>query len=334
MWNNKSQAINLNLSWKINLLVFLAGFLLDLCRWSSSYCGHFLIYFLTLFDLKTSPSGHKYFKGVKTSDIIVDDTRNLWFRLYTPSGNSNDVKFPLVVFFHGGGFLFMAPNSILFDKFCYNLARELRAVIVSVNYRLAHEHPYPCQYVDGFDVLKYIDTCGVGAAVDLKNCFLSGDSAGGNLAHHVALRAGKYNELKNLKVAGLIALQPFFGGEERTKSEINLQGVPLINPERTDWIWKRFLPNGDRDHAAVNVFGPNSIDISGVHFPKTIVFVGGFDPLKDWQRKYHQGLKKSGKEAYLVEYPKAFHTFYLFPELPESDLLMEDMRSFIYKIKS
>ncbi|PRQ22395.1 putative carboxylesterase [Rosa chinensis] len=77
----------------------------------------------------------------------------------------------------------------------------------------------------------------------------------------------------------MLAIQLFFGGEERTESETRLTRVPLVNIERTGWMWKAFLPEGsDRDHPVVNVFGPNAVDISGVDFPATIVFVGGFDP--------------------------------------------------------
>ena len=90
------------------------------------------------------------------------------------------------------------------------------------------------------------------------------------------------------------------------------------------------MPEGsDRDHAAANVFGPKSSDISGVKFPNSLVFVGGFDPLKDGQKRYCEGLKKSGKEVKMVEYSNAIHGFYAFPELPESGLFLEEVRQFI-----
>ncbi|PNX69013.1 putative carboxylesterase 18-like protein, partial [Trifolium pratense] len=55
---------------------------------------------------------------------------------------------------------------------------------------------------------------------------------------------------------------------------------------RTDWLWKVFLPEGsDRDHGAANVSGPNAEDLSGLDYPDTLVFVGGFDALNDWQKR-------------------------------------------------
>lgn len=292
---------------------------------------------MKLFDPKASPS-RKPNKGIVSSDIMVDTTRKLWFRLYantTVADGGSHV--PVIVYFHGGGFAYMGADSINYDDLCKRLAREIPAVVVSVNYRLSPEHRYPSQYEDGFDVLKFIDNPdfelfppSVKTNDEGKmHLFVAGDSAGGNLAHHVALEACQHR-FSRFKLLGVLALQPFFGGEERTESEIKLVGAPLISVERTDWMWKAFLPQGsNRDHKVVNVFGPNSVDISDLPFPPTLVLIGGFDPLQDWQRKYVEGLKKSGKNVRKIEYPNAFHGFYAFPELPESPLLMAEIKSFI-----
>ena len=60
-----------------------------------------------------------------------------------------------------------------------------------------------------------------------------------------------------------------------------------------------------------------------------MVVVGGFDPLQDWQRRYYKGLRARGKSARLVEYPEAFHSFYSFPDLKQSTVLMEEIKSFV-----
>ncbi|PWA45547.1 Alpha/beta hydrolase fold-3 [Artemisia annua] len=137
------------------------------------------------------------------------------------------------------------------------------------------------------------------------------------------------------QVIGVVAIQPFFGGEERTNSEIELKNAPIVSPERTDWYWKAFMPPGEgynRDHPIINVSGPNAVDISKLDFPATIVVVAGFDSLQDWQKRYYEWLKKSGKEAYLVEYPNMCHAFYLFLELPESEQVMSEVKDFIHKV--
>ncbi|KAJ6753376.1 ARYLACETAMIDE DEACETYLASE [Salix purpurea] len=206
----------------------------------------------------------------------------------------------------------MAANSKLFDGFCYRLARLLPAVIISVNYRLAPEHRYPCQYEDGFDAIRFVDKSYheiLPSHANLKHSFVAGDSAGGNLAHHMALKASK-SELSSIKLTGVIAIQPFFGGEERTRSEIKLSRDPFVPIDTTDWMWRSFLPEE-------------------LKLPAVLVIVGGLDPLQDWQKRYYEGLKKSGKEVYLVDYVNAFHSFYLFPCLPEFPLFIEHVKEFM-----
>ncbi|KAF2297081.1 hypothetical protein GH714_016543 [Hevea brasiliensis] len=327
-----------DLPWNAKLFLFVLSFAFNISRRSDGTVNRFLMSF---FDLRTSPSKKPINGGVKTSDIVVEKKKNLWFRLYipttannTPCAASNGAGLPVIFFFHGGGFSYFAPNSKFYDDFCYRLAGELSAFIISVNYRLAPEHRCPTQYEDGFHVLKFIDCTqieGFSSQANLKHCFLAGDSAGGNLAHHVALKASEH-EFSRIELIGNILIQPFFGGEERTESELRLTRAPLITTELTDWMWKTFLPKGDnRDHRTVNVFGPNLVDISKVKFPKTIIFVGGYDPLQDWERRYYEGLRKSTKEVYLVEYPNAMHTFYFFPELPECSSMIKAIRDFMQK---
>lgn len=151
----------------------------------------------------------------------------------------------------------------------------------------------------------------------------------------MAVRACNRNSSKELerglKVIGLISIQPFFGGEERTESEIRLAKAHLVSVSRTDWLWKVFLPEGSsRDHQASNVSGPNAVDITGEgQYPDTIVFIAGLDPLSDWQRRYYEWLKKSGIKAELIEYPNMIHAFYIFPELTEGAQLVSRVKDFV-----
>ncbi|XP_023535277.1 probable carboxylesterase 18 [Cucurbita pepo subsp. pepo] len=288
-----------------------------------------------LFDLKFSPSS-KPNNGVSTRDIVFDRARNLWFRLFVPSSVSDDVSLPVVVYFHGGGFVFFSASSMSYDDLGRRLARDLRVVVVSVNYRLSPEHRYPLPYEDGFDGLKFLDEMGFDSVVfpakaDLGRCFLAGDSAGGNLAHHVAVRAAGY-DFKKVNIKGLIAIQPFFGGEERTNSEVQFSKSPMLSLEQADWYWKAFLPDGsNRNHPAAHVFGPGAGDLPDEKFPMTLLIVGGRDQLRDWGMKYYEWLKESDKEVDLVEYPNAIHGFYAVPQLKDCSLLIRDVNDFIQK---
>lgn len=316
-----------SLPWKTRIYVSLISTLNDAACRSDGTVNRRLP---RLLDFQAPPNP-KPTNSVSSSDTTIDASRNLWFRLFCPSLPSN-LQLPVVIFFHGGGFTFLSPASQAYDAVCRRFARKLPAFVVSVNYRLTPEHIYPSQYDDGFEVLKFLNDNGTTILpenADLSRCFLAGDSAGANLAHHVAVRACQTG-FQTLKLMGVISIQPFFGGEERTEAEKQLVGAFLVSVPRTDWCWKAFLPTGsNRDHEAVNVSGPNAKNIAGLDFPETMVVVGGFDPLKDWQRRYYQWLRASGKEATLMEYPNMIHAFYLFPELPEASQLIMQIKDFM-----
>ncbi|GAB4837468.1 hypothetical protein Ancab_002328 [Ancistrocladus abbreviatus] len=288
-----------------------------------------------IFDVKAPPSSSPI-DGVVSSDVTIDPSRSLWFRLYVPtSAIATSDALPVVVYYHGGGFLIWSPDCKPYDDLCRRLARELSVIVVSVNYRLAPEHRCPTQYEDGLEALKFIDGTkidGFPAKADIGKCFLAGDSAGGNLAHHVAVQAAEL-EFQALKILGMILFQPFFGAEKRSESELQMQFDPILSLERTDMMWKQFLPDeSDRDHPVVNVFGSKSIDISVLKFPPTLVIAGGLDLLRDWDRKYYEWLIMSGKDAKMVEYPNAPHIFYAFSEMPEYLMLINEIKGFTHKL--
>nr|TKR84238.1 hypothetical protein D5086_0000259050 [Populus alba] len=274
MSSGRPQPAKLAIPWRTRLVITMISAATDLSRRSNGTVNRRL---LNLLDFKSSPSPNKPINSIISSDITVDPTRNLWFRLYTPGNSGVDgratASLPVVVFFHGGGFFF--PKCRI--KFVRRRLSQRRA----------------------------------------------------NLAHHVAVRACRA-AFQKVKVIGLVSMQPYFGGQERTESELRLVGYPFVTVERTDWCWRVFLPDGsDRDHYAVNVSGPNAENISDLDFPDTMVIVGGFDPLKDWQKRYYEWLQRSGKEATLIEYPNMFHGFYLFPKLPEALQLFSKVKEFV-----
>ena len=292
----------------------------------------------SLVELTSAPNP-KPVHGVRTADVTVDPTRNLWFRLFLPASPSDNGSLPVVVFFHGGGFSFLSAGTVECDAVCRRFCRKLGVAVISVNYRLAPEHRFPAQYDDGIDVLRFLDCRKTDDRLlqeffnmaDLSMCFLAGDSAGANIAHHVASRWTADVD-RYVKLAGIVSIQPFFGGETRVNSEIRLRRIPVIDFKRTDWLWKAFLPRGaTRDHPAANPEAAAAAAAAklGDRFPPVMVAVGELDPLQDWQRKYFDSLRANGMEAEMAEYPGVIHAFYFFPELKQSAALIEDVGGFI-----
>lgn len=283
-----------------------------------------------------SPAKSKPTRGVYTKDVVIDAQTGVRVRLFVPVEGAEE-PLPVVFFFHGGGFATLSSDFLLYDILCRRLARRRRVLIISVDYRRSPKHRFPVPYDDCFGAIRWASS-GNGKAhlpghADLSRCFLMGDSAGGNIVHHVGCRvsaAADEETISGVRIVGHVLLQPFFGGEERTPSELRLVGAPIVNMENSDWHWKAFLPVGaDRDHPAANVFGPNAPDISALPLPPTLVVVGGHDPHQDWQIGYAENLRKINKNVELFFYGEGIHAFYLFYQLDVSSKLISDLHSFM-----
>ncbi|KAL9233390.1 hypothetical protein vseg_008401 [Gypsophila vaccaria] len=324
----------LSLPFRTRVALSLLSFVSDTVRRHNGTVNRRIFNFL---DRRVAASATPCARGVTSYDVTVDASRKLWFRLFVPGGRAgDDDAVPVIVFFHGGGFVFLSAASYAYDAVCRRFAGKLNAVVCSVEYRLAPESKFPAQYDDGLDVLRFLDERrgeipAWPKSADVSRCFVAGDSAGGNISHNVTVSACA-TRFTELRLLGLINIQPFFGGKERVESEKALEGAPIVSVSRTEWMWKAFLPSDlDTDHWAVNVSGPNAAEIKEYNFPNTLLFIGGFDPLKDWQRRYYEWLRKCGKEVKLVEYNHAIHAFYVFPELPEATFLFAEVKDFITK---
>uniref|UniRef100_A0A453AXE0 Alpha/beta hydrolase fold-3 domain-containing protein n=1 Tax=Aegilops tauschii subsp. strangulata TaxID=200361 RepID=A0A453AXE0_AEGTS len=133
----------------------------------------------------------------------------------------------------------------------------------------------------------------------------------------------------SLRLAGVVLIQPFFGGEERTEAEVTLDKVgPSLSMVVTDAYWREFLPEGaTRDHPAARVCGER-VELAEA-FPPAMVVVGGLDLLKGWQTRYVEALRGKGKPVKVVEYPDAIHGFHAFPEIADSGKLVGDIKLFV-----
>lgn len=184
-------------------------------------------------------------KTVVFKDLIFDEKLNLSLRLYKPYAANHATKLPVVFYFHGGGFCVgsrLWPNC---HNCCLRLASGLEALVVSPDYRLAPEHKLPAAMEDAVSVVEWLRREareGDGACdawlsrglIDLDRVFVVGDSSGGNMAHHLAVRLGDGSaKVGPVRVRGYVLLAPFFGGVVRTKSE---EGPPeaLLNLEILD----------------------------------------------------------------------------------------------------
>ncbi|XP_068660497.1 gibberellin receptor GID1C-like [Aristolochia californica] len=277
--------------------------------------------------------------GVFSFDVIVDRSTSLLSRIYRPAPDAlrgileaeqtpSPEPFPVIVFFHGGSFTHSSANSAIYDTLCRRFVSLCKAVVVSVNYRRSPENRYPCAYDDGWAALKWVSSRPwLRSGEDSKvHIFLCGDSSGGNIAHHVAVRAAE----SGVQVLGNVLLNPMFGGEGRTEAEMRLDGKYFVSIQDRDWYWKAFLPQGaGRDHPACNPFGPNAPKLDELAFPRSLVVVAGLDLLQDWQLAYVKGLEKAGLNVKLIYLEQATIGFYLLPNTDHFYGVMEEIKNFV-----
>lgn len=270
----------------------------------------------------TTPASSDPANPVLTKDITINQQNNTWARLYLPSPEPAAAKLPLLVYYHGGGFVLGSAASSMFHKGCSEIAAAIPALMVSVEYRLAPEHRLPAAYDDGLEALHWVKTAGdewLTKYADFSNCFLMGSSAGGNIAYHVALRAVECaDELMPLKIRGVILHQPFFGGAERTPSEIRLAEDMVFPPAGADIMWDLGLPIGaDRDHEfcnpirAVKLELLNKLKDQGWRF---LVTGCDGDPLIDRQIELAKMLRENGIDVVEKFSVGGFHGYELFDE--------------------
>ncbi|RLN33434.1 tuliposide A-converting enzyme 1, chloroplastic-like [Panicum miliaceum] len=128
--------------------------------------------------------------GVATKDVVLDAATGLTVRLFLPKRREpSGKKLPVLVYFHGGGFLLESAKSATYHNYLTSLAAAAGVLAVSVDYRLAPEHRRPAAYDDCWTALQWAasarDDDWLAEHGDASRVFVAGDSAGGNIVHNV-----------------------------------------------------------------------------------------------------------------------------------------------------
>ncbi|EYU36009.1 hypothetical protein ABFS82_14G227600 [Erythranthe guttata] len=277
--------------------------------------------------------------SVLWKDAVFDAAHSLQLRLYKPAKPSSP-KLPIFYYIHGGGFCIGSrawPNC---QNYCFKLASQLQAVVISPDYRLSPENRLPAAIEDGYSAVKWLQSQATADepdtwltdAADFSRVFISGDSAGGNIAHNLAVRFGAGSaELTPVRVKGYVYLAPFFGGTVRTKFEDQGPKEAFLNIDLIDRFWRLSIPIGETtDHPLVNPFGPVSPNLETMDLDPILVIVGGSDLLKDRAEEYAKKLKKWGKKIEYVEFEGQQHGFFTInPDSKPSQELMLVIKKFI-----
>ncbi|PSS26098.1 2-hydroxyisoflavanone dehydratase [Actinidia chinensis var. chinensis] len=262
--------------------------------------------------------------GVISKDITIAPEIELKARIFMPEINGQDQKLPLVLHFHGGGFCIGSPFDAIIYSLLTSLASKARAIVVSVDYRLAPEHPLPIAYDDSWSALQWMAAHSTGKGpdpwlnqhADFGRVFLGGESAGANIAHHVAVRVGS-SGFDGFRVHGLFLVHAYFVDHEPNKF------TPMI----------RFLYPGSSGLDDDPKLSPKADPgLCKMGCSKVMVCVASKDLLKPRGEDYCEILKNRGWEGTveLVESEGEDHCFHLFnPTNEKAVVLMQTLASFI-----
>ena len=220
-------------------------------------------------------------------------------RVYTPSG---DGPFPVLVFFHGGGWVICDLDT--HDALCRSLANAASCVVVSVDYRLAPEHKYPAALEDAYAAVEWVAGNAGRISGDPARIAVAGDSAGGTLSAAVSLMARDRSGPRlafQLLIYPATDLSSFETGSHRDFAD----GYMLTSADVV-YFRDHFLRSEEdrRDPLVSPLLAP---DLSGL--PPALAITGEFDPLRDEGEAYANRLKEAGVRARYTRYAGMIHGF-------------------------
>ncbi|WP_231982467.1 alpha/beta hydrolase [Mycobacterium sp. E787] len=250
-------------------------------------------------------------------------------RVYHPHGKADGPRAG-IVFYHGGGFVFCDIES--HDGFCRALARGTQAVVASVGYRLAPEHPAPAAALDAFAAFRWVIEHADGLGVDASRTAVAGDSAGANLA---AVTAILCRENGVARPAAQLLLYPAVDPSFDTDS-YHRYGTGYFNTRAAmQWYWHQYL-GGERDFDPPWIVAPARAE-SHTDLPPAVIVTAGLDPLHSEGCDYARRLRDAGVPVVHRDFPGLFHGFLTIQPFPPADsareLVCGDLRELLAPIR-
>ncbi|CAN6196929.1 unnamed protein product [Urochloa humidicola] len=282
--------------------------------------------------------------GVEWKDTTWEPEYDLNVRLYRPRRHvvdaaNDDTSIPVVAYFHGGGFCIGSGRWPGTHACCLRLAAELPAVVLSFDYRLAPEHRIPAAQEDGAKAMSWLRAATGGdgdpwltGSADFYHLFIAGDSAGGNIAHHIAAAFGKTGLGPAIRIRGAVLLVPAMAGEVPTRAELECPPGAFLTTAACDKYCRLALPHGaTRDHPAISLAGPEAPALTAAEMPPVLVVAAERDVLRDRNAEYARRMVEEwGKEVEFVELAEVEHGFFSrYPWSERADELLRLVRKFV-----
>ncbi|WP_344042145.1 alpha/beta hydrolase [Nocardioides panacihumi] len=208
----------------------------------------------------------------------------------------------VVVYFHGGGWV-LGDIDLQYDHVARDLVNGAQVTVVLVNYRKAPEHPFPTAIDDAWTALEWVADKASDLAPAGVPLVVAGDSAGGNIAAVLALRARDRN---GPRIDHQILIYPVTDCRVDTASYVAEENQLFLDRETMIWFWDQYLPDADArtDPEASPIHAPS---LAGL--PPALIYLAAYDPLHDDGVAYAQALREAGVPVQLEVAETQMHGF-------------------------
>jgi len=234
---------------------------------------------------------------------VPSPAADIALRLYRPLCSAADALLPVLVYYHGGGWVIGDLDT--HDTLCRELANGAGCAVVAVDYRMGPEHRFPAAVDDSVAALQWVHANAARLGLDASRVAVGGDSAGGNLAAVAAIAA---RDAGGPALAFQLLIYPATDQRRTAPSHAaNGQGY-LLTRDTMAYFHDHYLagPAHDLDWRASPLLHP---DLKGL--PPAFVLTAGHDPLRDEGLQYAQALTAAGNAATLVCFERQIHGFIL-----------------------
>ena len=259
----------------------------------------------TLEELRADAADYLGYAGPVSDQV---DTENTYFTsptadlhavIYRPKNVQPNA--PALVYFHGGGWVF--SWTLRYAAQMSNIAAETGFVVIGINYQKAPEHPFPTPFDDCYAGLLWVAKNADCFGIDPTKIGVGGDSAGGNLAAAVALKAA---DTDDVKLAYQMLIYPCLDTDFQSASYLAHETGFGLDSVGMQWCWAQYVPQAHLN----NKYAVPARATSFNNLAPAIIALAEHDVLRDDGANYAVALEKAGIPVIMKEYPGMIHGFF------------------------